>query len=183
MSVGTQLYRFRIQLSDVDRSVYDELDFRLAQHPSESRAFLLTRMFAYCLNLEPGLAFSAEGLCEPDDPCLSSDHPRGGKDLWIEVGNPSARRLHKAAKAAQRVKVYTYKNPEALLREIETGDVHRADQIEIFSFAPEFLASLEEILARDNQWNILRDQGALTVSVGEEVFLGELTPHPVGARR
>ncbi len=50
MSQGTVLYRFRLHLSDVDRSVYEELDFRLALHPSESLAFLLTRMLAYALN-------------------------------------------------------------------------------------------------------------------------------------
>lgn len=179
MSQGTVLYRFRIQLSDIERSVYDELDFRLAQHPSESLTFLLTRMLAYCLNVEPSLAFSDKGLAEPDDPCISSEDPRGGKDLWIEVGNPSARRLHKASKAAKRVKVYTYKNPEPLLKEIEAEEVHRANEIRIFSLAPEFLAELEAHLERDNRWGLVYDQGTIMINTESANLQGELRYHTV----
>lgn len=174
---GTFLYRFRIDLSDVGRSVYEQLDFRLAQHPSESLEFLLTRCLAYCLSVEPGLAFSAGGLSDPDTPCLSSDDPRGGKSLWIEIGNPSARRLHKAAKASKRVKVYTYKNPGSLLDEIREGDVFQAEKIEVFSFAPEFLERLEALLERDNEWTLVVDQGSLMLSADGWSETGELRRH------
>lgn len=177
MSQGSQLYRFRLELSDIDRSVYEPVDFRLAQHKSESIPFLLTRAIAYALNVEPGLEFSAGGLSEPEDPCISSQDPRGGVALWIEIGNPSARRLHKAAKAARRVKVYTYKNPEPLLREIVAEKVHNAGQIEIYSLAEAFLRELEGALERDNEWSLLRDQGSLTVHIGERTIEGALERH------
>jgi uncharacterized protein YaeQ len=177
MSQGAVLYRFRLDISDVDRSVYEKADFRLALHASESLPFLLTRMLAYALNLEAGLAFSAKGLAEPEEPCISSEDPRGGKGLWIEVGNPSARRLHKAAKAAKKVKVYTYKNPEALLKEMKHEKVHRLEEIEIYSLTAEFLAELEALLGRDNEWSIYRDQGSLMITVGEDTIEGELGSH------
>jgi uncharacterized protein YaeQ len=158
----------------VDRSVYEALDFRLALHPSESLSFLLTRMLAYALNIEPGLEFSPKGLGEPEDPCLSSEDPRGGKKLWIEVGNPSARRLHKAAKASKAVKVYTYKNPEPMIREIQAEKVHQGGGIEIFALAPDFLAELEALLDRDNAWSLLRDQGSLLITVGDQTIQGDL---------
>lgn len=183
MSQGAVLYRFRLDLSDIERSVYEKLDFRLAQHKSESIPFLLTRAIAYALNVEEGLEFSAKGLGEPDDPCISSQDPKGGIGLWIEVGNPSARRLHKAAKAARRVKVYTYKNPELLLRELEAEKVHNAEQIEIFSLAEDFLAELEEALERDNEWSLVRDQGSLAVHVGEQSYEGSLHLHSLSGRR
>jgi uncharacterized protein YaeQ len=168
------LYRFRLNLSDIDRSVYESLDFRLALHPSEAHSFLLTRMIAYALNVEPGLEFSAGGLSEPEDPCLSSDDPRGGKKLWIEIGNPSARRLHKAAKASKTVKVYTYKNPEPLIREMKAERVHNNESIEIYALAPDFLSELEARLDRDNSWSILRDQDSLMITIGEETLQGDL---------
>jgi uncharacterized protein YaeQ len=177
MPPSTHLYRFRFDLSDVDRSLYEQLDFRLAQHPSETVSFLLTRAIAFALNVEPGLDFSKEGLCEPDDPCISSPDPRGGLGLWIEVGNPSARRLHKAAKAAKRVKVYTYKNPESLLRELEKEKIHNLEQIEIYSLDTEFLGELEAMLERDNEWNLIRDQDSLMVSAGERSCQGTLARH------
>ncbi len=177
VSQGTILYRFRLSVSDVERSVYEKLDFRMALHPSESIDFLLTRMLAFSLNFGEGLAFSAKGLGDPDDPCISSENPRGGKNLWIEIGSPSARRLHKAAKAANKVKVYTYRNPELLVREIYSEKVHNAEQIEIFSFVPEFLLELSGVLKRDNEWGIIRDQGAVIVSVGDSIYQGELNAH------
>lgn len=175
-----QLYRFKISLSDVDRSVYEELDFRLAMHPSESHAFLLSRMLAYALNVQPGLEFSLKGLAEPDEPCLSMPSDRGGLALWIEVGNPSARRLHKAAKAAARVMVYTYKNPQALLKEIAAEGVHNAEKLEIYSLEPEFLSGLQERLKKENNWSVIHNEGSLTVNIGEESLAGDLRRHFAG---
>lgn len=174
MSQGSVLFRFRLNVSDVDRSVYESLDFRMAQHASESIPYLLTRMIAFALNADPGVSFSAEGLCNPDDPTISSDSDKGGKDLWIEIGNPSARRLHKASKAANRVKVYTYKNLEALLKEIRENEVYKAEKIEIFTLDSEFLRELEALLGKDNNWELYRDQGTLMVSAAGESISGEL---------
>lgn len=175
--MSTALYRFRIDVSDVDRGFYERLDFRLQQHPSETLTFLVTRAIAYALNVEPGLEFSKEGLCEPDDPCISSQSPMGGYDLWIEVGSPSARRVHKAAKAAKRVKVYTYKNPEALMRELHGERVHKLEEIEIFSLEPGFLEEVEHMLERDNEWSLVRDGDSLLISAGESTCQGTLTRH------
>ncbi|MBX3033253.1 MAG: YaeQ family protein, partial [Bdellovibrionaceae bacterium] len=125
------LYRFKIDVSDIPRAVYESLDFRVAQHPSEALPYLLTRVLAYALNCGEGLEFSAQGLGDPDAPALRVNHVNGGTALWIEIGNPAARKLHKAAKAADVVKVYTYKDPAVLLREIAAEKVHRASELEI----------------------------------------------------
>lgn len=178
MAQPSSLYRFRLDISDIDRGVYEKLDFRLALHPSESIPYLITRMLAYALNAHDGLKFSDGGLSDPDAPTLSmEDSAKGGIALWIEIGNPSARRLHKATKASRRVMVYTYKNPENLKEEIRSGNVHRAKEIEIFSLAPEFLERLEAILERDNQWTVLHSEGTLTVGPGELDESGELSHH------
>src|SRR5665213_1264831 len=108
------LYRFEIALSDIDRGIYEKLDFRVNQHQSETGIYLLTRALAFALSYEPALEFSAAGLADPDAPALQAKTATGICDLWIEIGNPSAKKLHKAAKIAKRVEVYTYKNPELL---------------------------------------------------------------------
>jgi hypothetical protein len=69
------------------------------------------------------------------------------------------------------VVVLTYKNPAPLLEEIRAEGVHNAEKLEIFSLEPAFLASLDERLAKDNEWNVLHDEGTLTVSVGDESFV------------
>ena len=46
MALGATVHRFQIDLSDVDRGVYEALDLRVARHPSESVPYLLTRTLA-----------------------------------------------------------------------------------------------------------------------------------------
>ncbi len=169
------LYRFQIDLSDIDRGLYEALDFRVVQHPSEILSFLLTRVLGYTLSYNPDLKFSAIGLGDPDTPALQSTNVNGAIDLWIEVGNPSARKLHKATKTAKQVVVYTYKSADVLIADIKNNSVHRAGEIKIYSFSTKFLETLEKLLRKNNRWSILIQQGQMDVNVGEETVSMELT--------
>jgi uncharacterized protein YaeQ len=176
------LYRFRIDVSDVDRGVYEALDFRAALHPSEVPIYLVTRVLAFALNTQEGLEFSAGGLSDPDAPALKVDDPQGGLRLWIEIGNPSARKLHKAAKASREVRVYTYKDPGLMLKDIAHEKVHEAERLKIFSFSQGFLERLVLGLEKDNAWSLLVSEGSLVVNFGSgEVAQSELLAHPVSS--
>ena len=163
------LYRFRIELSDLDRNVYDTLDFRIAMHPSETVDYLLTRVIAFALN--ENVEFNGEGLSsDADQPTLKRAGVHGTIDLWIEIGNPAARKLHKATKAANKVRIYTYKDPRALIK--EAGDVPRAADVEVFALAPKFLEELGKHLERDCRWSFMVQDGLLSVN-GEAFSLSE----------
>lgn len=157
------LYTFKIELSDIDRNVYETLNFKIAQHPSETAPYLLSRVLAFCLSYQPHLEFTPGGLADPDSPALRALGPRGDIELWIEIGNPSARKLHRASKAAAQVAVYTYKNPEVLLKEMRGADIHRAHEIKIFALDPQFLSDLENSLDKSNKWTVLIQQGEITL--------------------
>ncbi|MGZ3722602.1 MAG: YaeQ family protein [Bdellovibrionales bacterium] len=169
------LYHFEIALSDVDRGIYQALDFRLNQHPSENGLYLLTRALAYALSYQEDLEFSPTGLADPDIPALLSKSPMGGYNLWIEIGNPSAKRLHKASKAANNVVVYTYKNPELIVKDVATENVHRAEQIEIYAFNTKFLEALERNLKKKNTWSLLHQEGQIDLEAGEQSFATQIT--------
>jgi uncharacterized protein YaeQ len=177
LALPSTLYRFLIELSDVDQGIYKSLDLRLAMHPSESHAYLVTRLIAYALNDREFLEFSPEGLSDPDAPALRAQTPNGEILLWIEIGNPSARKLHKASKAARAVKVYTYKDPAMLLKEIRDNKVYHAEDIGIWSIDPRFLETLAGRLERKNQWGVLLNEGALTVNIGDFTESTELAKH------
>jgi uncharacterized protein YaeQ len=168
------LYRFNIELSDVDRNVYETLDFRIQQHPSEIPTYLLTRVLAYALSYQSNLEFSASGLSDPDTPALQAKGDHGSIDLWIEIGNPSAKKLHKAGKTAKQVVVYTYKSAEVLIADIKNNDVHRASDIQIYSFDAKFLASLEKLLQKNNRWSLVLQQAQLDVTIGEQTISTEV---------
>ena len=177
MALQATVYHLQIELSDVDRGVYETLDLRIARHPSESMPYLLTRTIAYALLYEEGLAFSKGGLSSADEAPLTVRDLQGTLRTWIEIGTPSAERLHKASKASPRVVVFTQHDPRLLVNEASTRDIHRADQIEVYALDPRFLDQLAALTDRNVRWTLLRNDGVLYVTVGEKTVSGQLTKH------
>lgn len=173
------LYRFQIELSDIDRGVYETLDFRVAQHPSETAPYLLSRTLAYVLSFQPNLEFTPGGLSDTEAPALRALGAQGMIDLWIEIGNPSTRKLHKAGKAAREVVVFTYKNADVLIEQIRASNVHRANEIKIYAFAAKFLRELESRLTKNNRWSVLHQQGLLNIDITDHTVSGEISFLPV----
>jgi uncharacterized protein YaeQ len=161
-----------ITLSDVDRGVYEALDLRVAQHPSESARYLVTRTLAYCLSYEEGIAFSKGGVSQADEPPVSVRDPTGVLLAWIDVGSPSAERLHKASKAARRVALYTHADLALLRREAGSRAIHKVEDIEVYRFEPSFLDALEAELGRKATLELARNDGRLYVTVGGRVIEG-----------
>lgn len=170
MALPSKLYRFKIELSDLEKGSYQSLDFRVAQHPSESLPYMLTRVLAYCLSYEDGIEFSSQGLGDPDAAAISVPTANGNPKVWIEIGNPSARRIHKASKTAGIVKIYTYKDPQVLLNELNSEAVHRKEELQIYSLSADFLTQLENVMQKDNKWNVINMDGAIMVN-GEKFDL------------
>jgi len=169
MALTATIYHLEVALSDVDRGVYESLDLRLARHPSETMRYLLTRTFAYCLSHEDGIAFSKEGISSTEEPPVYVRDRTGLLLAWIEVGSPSAERLHKAAKAAKKVALFTFA-PLALLRkEAASRVIHRVEDIELYRFDPAFLDALEPAIARNTKLEIVRSDGTLYVTVAGAV--------------
>src|SRR5262252_5784475 len=130
MALTATIYNFDIQLSDVDRGIYESLSLRVACHPSETEEYLVTRVLAYCLEYGEGIAFG-KGLSEPNEPAITVRDISGALASWIEIGSPDAERLHRASKASPRVAVYTHKDPTQFLRSLEGARIHRAEAVEI----------------------------------------------------
>ena len=147
MALPSTVHTFEIELSDVDRGVYETLSLKVARHPSETEEYLVTRVLAYCLECTEGLTFS-RGLAEPDEPALSVRDLTGALVTWIEVGLPDAARLHRASKAAPRVVVYTHKEARHLLRQLEGERIHRSEELELYALDRAFLADLTGLLER-----------------------------------
>jgi uncharacterized protein YaeQ len=168
------MHRFRVTLSDVDRSVYENLDFRVARHPSESARYLVTRALAYCLSFEEGIAFSKGGVSSTDEPPIAVRDPTGLLLAWIDIGSPSADRLHKAAKAAKRVALYTHVEPALLRREASSRPIHRLDEIEVYRFDPTLLDAVESLLGRSTDLELVRNDGRLYVTVERTVIEGDV---------
>jgi uncharacterized protein YaeQ len=172
LALGATIYHFAIQLSDVDRGVYESIALKVARHPSEAEDHLVTRVLAYCLELTEGLSFS-RGLSDPDEPALAVRDLTGELRAWVDIGAPDAARLHKAAKAAPRVAVYTHKAP-ALLRQLAGERIHRAEEIELYAFDRDLIAGLVARLERRMAFDLSVTAAHLYLSIDGVTLSGEL---------
>jgi uncharacterized protein YaeQ len=165
MALTATVQHLEITLSDVDRGVYESLDLRLARHPSESGRYFWQRTLAYCLSYEDGIAFSKGGLSDSDEPPVSVIDPTGVMLAWIDVGSPSADRLHRAAKHARRVALFTATELEHLQREAASRRIHHLEDIEVSLLEPQFLDALEEEPQKHLKLELVRSGGALYVTL------------------
>jgi len=171
MALTATIYNFDIQLSDVDRGVYETLSLRVACHPSETEEYLVTRVLAYCLEYAEGIAFG-KGLSEPNEPALTIRDMSGALASWIEVGAPDAERVHRASKASPRVAVYTHKDGAALVRQLSGTRIHRAESIEIYAVDRSLLAALVARLDRRTRFDLAVTERHLYVTIGGETIDG-----------
>ncbi len=141
MALNSTIYNVVVELSDIDRGVYESLDLRLAQHPSESAEYMVTRLLAYLLEYTEGIEFT-QGLSNADEPAIVVRDLTGRLMAWIEVGMPDADRLHRASKLAGRVALYTHREMRQVLQQLEGKKVHRAAEIPIYSFGRGFIDSV-----------------------------------------
>lgn len=176
MTLTATIYNFDIELANVDRGVYETLALRVAQQPSETEEYLLSRVIAYCLEYAEGIAFS-RGLAEPDEPPLAVRDLTGALRLWVEFGAPDSARLHKASKASPRVAIYTHRDPQQLLRQIAGERIHRIETIELYAIDRKLLAELATRLERRMAIQLSMTEGHLYFMIANESLDGAVSRH------
>jgi uncharacterized protein YaeQ len=180
VALTATIYTFDSELADADRGVYETLDLRVAQHPSETEEYLVTRVLAYCLAYAPGIAFS-RGISDPEDPTIAVRDLTGVLLAWIDVGAPDAARLHRASKAAPLVAVYTHKDPAQLLRQWSGERIHRASELEIHSLDRALIGGLVARLKRRMAFTLAVTGGHLYVTVEGQALDGAVERHALPA--
>ncbi len=107
MALKPTIYKFRINLTDMNRDHYDTLSLTVAQHPSENSERMMARVLALCLNANQQLQLT-KGISSTDEPDIWSKSLDGQIVAWIEVGEPDVERVKKATRLAQQVSVYSF---------------------------------------------------------------------------
>jgi uncharacterized protein YaeQ len=173
MALQATVYNFDIELADHDRNVYESLALRVARHPSESEEFLIARVLAYLLEYGEGIAFS-RGVSEPDEPTIGIRDLTGAITTWIDIGTPDAARLHKASKGAERVVVYTHKDPRQFLERLAGEKIHRADTLELYAIDRALVSALVGRLDRRVAFSVSVTDRELYLSIGAENLNGRV---------
>ena len=107
MALNATMYRFNINLSDLNRSYYDDFAVSVALHPSETIERMAIRLVAYCLHYSSELQFT-KGLSTDNEPDIWEKTYSGDILTWIELGLPDSKRLKKACSLSEKAIVYAY---------------------------------------------------------------------------
>lgn len=180
MAQTATIYTLTIDLSDMDRGVYETLNLRVARHPSESVEYMVVRILAYCLEYQEGIEFT-EGVSSADEPALVVRDLTGRMTGWIEVGMPDANRLHRGSKLAGRVAVYTHRDPRQVMAQFAGEKIHRGAEIPIRTFDRGIIEELAAILDRRTSMSISVTQGELYISVAERNFTLPIVEHRIAS--
>ena len=141
---------------------------------------LATRVLAYLLEYREGIEFS-RGLAEPDEPAITIRDLTGELTAWIEVGAPDAARLHKAAKAAPRVAVYSHRAPEQLRAQLAGERIHRSEALEVWALDRGLVDGLVQRLERRMNLELSVSDRHLYLTIGADTLSGALERVELGA--
>ena len=174
MALKPTILKARIALSDSDRSVFEEFELTIAQHPSENSERLTARLLAYCLQRQRGLEFT-RGLSTNDEPDIWQLSDSGEIQRWIEIGQPDASRLRKACGRAAHVLVYTYASGADTWWSINADTLSALPHTEIWQLHwPDIEAISAAVIARNMRLNVSIVGGTLYLDNGETAL--ELEP-------
>jgi uncharacterized protein YaeQ len=173
MALGATVYNIDVDLTDTDRHVYESLALRVARHPSESEEHLVARLLAYLLEFAEGIEFS-RGVSDPNAPAIAVRDLTGAIKVWIDIGAPDAARLHKASKAADRVVVYTHKDPTQFLKQLAGEKIHHAQTLELYAIDRALVSALVERLDRRVAFSLSITDHELYLSIGADNLTGRV---------
>ena len=180
MALKATIHNFDVEISDVDRGVYETLALCVARQPSETAPYMVTRLLAYCLEYREGIVFT-EGVAAGDQPAVCVRDLTGRLTAWIEVGMPEADRLHRGAKLAERVAVYTHRDADKLVRQLAGAKIHRASEIPIYAFGSGFVDRIAESMGRRSRISLSVTERQLYVELDGKTFETPIAEHRLPA--
>ena len=116
MAIKSTIFKANVQIADIDHGYYADHALTLARHPSETDERMMIRLCALAWQAhqlqdicqgDGQLAFGA-GLSDPSEPDVWLRDFTGRTRLWVEVGQPEDKPLHKACAKADLVVTYAY---------------------------------------------------------------------------
>ena len=178
MALNATVYTLTVELSDVDRGVYESLDLRMAREPSESADYFLVRLLAYCLEYTEGIRFT-QGVAAGGEPAVWVHDLTGRLLAWIDVGLPDAAHLHRGSRAAERVAVYTHRHVTQLISQLSGKKIFHAEEIPVYALDARFVADVAGLIERRATLAVTRSDGELFVDVAGQSFRSAITEHHI----
>lgn len=162
MALQATPYKIEMNLTDMDRNVYENLRFTVARHPSETEVRMSARLIAYALWYSEQLAFG-RGLSDVDEPALWEKSLDDRVLHWIEVGQPDAERMTWCSRRTERVSLVAYGNLRVWQGK-ELDAVSNLKSLSVVAVQPEALENLARDLPRSLNWSVMISDGELFIT-------------------
>lgn len=169
MALPSTIYKATIQLSDIDRGVYESLAATVARHPSETEERLVARLLAYAIFYEDDLTFT-KGLCAADEPDLWIRGGDGRVQLWLEVGVPDAERIVKASRHSEKVALLACGRALPSWEQQQLPKLAALSNLTVVTIDQPFLAAVVQRLERAISWSITITEGSCYLTIGSETL-------------
>ncbi|MBO2930751.1 YaeQ family protein [Metapseudomonas otitidis] len=162
MALQATPYKIELNLTDLDRGVYETLRFTVARHPSETEERLAVRLIAYGLWYHEQLAFG-RGLSDVDEPALWEKSLDDRVLHWIEVGQPDAERITWCSRRCERFSLLAYGSLRVWQTKV-LDSVRNLKNINVVAVGQEALEELARDLPRSISWTLMISDGSLFIT-------------------
>lgn len=166
MALQATPYKVNLNLSDVDRDVYENVRMTVARHPSETEQRLAARVLAYGLWYHERLEFG-RGLSDVDEAAIWQKSLDGRIEHWIEVGQPDSDRLTWCSRRAERVSLLVYGSTRVWGPKVLAG-VGTLKNLSIAVLPEQPLTELCQKVNRTIDWGLMIADDVLYVSNADE---------------
>lgn len=161
MAQNATIFKVTLQIADVDRGYYHDHALTIARHPSETDERMMVRLLAFARHAHPDLAFG-RGLGTDDEADLWRRDLTGAIALWIDVGQPDARRIRRACGRAETVAVYGYGGRGAdLWWEQAAGALDRMDNLTVVTLPAAATRALATLAQRTMRLTCTLQEGQI----------------------
>ena len=166
MATKATICKALLNIANMDSHYYAEHNLTMAKHPSETDLRLMVRLIAFILNADESLEFT-KGISQDDEPDLWKKSLGGDIELWIDLGQPDAKRIKKACGRSEKVIIYTYQEGMATSwwKQIETS-LTRFSNLQVIHL--EMDADIETLAKRAMSLQANIFDGELTLIEGEQ---------------
>ncbi|MGC8102191.1 YaeQ family protein [Metapseudomonas otitidis] len=162
MALQATPYKVELNLTDLDRGVYETLRFTVARHPSETEERLAVRLIAYGLWYHEQLTFG-RGLSDVDEPALWEKSLDDRVLHWIEVGQPDAERITWCSRRCERFSLLAYGSLRVWQTKV-LDSVRNLKNINVVAVGQEALEELARDLPRSISWTLMISDGSLFIT-------------------
>ncbi|MCK4586623.1 MAG: YaeQ family protein [Gammaproteobacteria bacterium] len=174
MALKSTVFKINLQISDMDRHYYNDHNFTIARHPSETDERMMLRIMIFAMHADEQLAFT-KGLSTDEEPDLWQKNLSGEIDHWIDLGQPDEKRIRKACGLAKQVFIYSYSGSSAeIWWNQNSSKLQRFDNLSVINIPAVDVQNLGKLAQRNMRLNCTIEDSIVWVGNGDSTV--EINP-------